>query len=186
MKLKYLYLFIRILLFLKCFFVKVYSYDIAIKSDIENMDKLYLVYDEISKSMKYREIRIVLDDEEYFVEPRGRNHFNIYYTLIFYTEKGSILNYGSTYTSSFRFHFLPESDIKKLYFKNLTFRDFDGHAWLTHLIYLSVDTDKNDFYVEFDNCTFINITGYLLHMEVTFKQFQYETPQVLFKNCTFT
>jgi len=152
------------------------------------MDKLYLVYDEISKSMKYREIRIVFDDEEYFIDPRGQNHFNIYYTLIFYTEKGSILNYSLSYNTSFRFHFLPESesDIKRLYFKNLTFKDFDGHAWETHLLFFSVDTDKNDFYIEFDNCTFINITGILLHMEVTFKQLQYETPQVLFKNCTFT
>ncbi|OUM65975.1 hypothetical protein PIROE2DRAFT_6965 [Piromyces sp. E2] len=117
--------------------------------------------------MKYHEIRISFNDEEYFIEPRGNNHFNIYYTVMFYSENGSTLNFGSTYRSSLRYHILPSTEIKKIYFKNLTFKDYDGYAIKTHLLYFGANTEKNDIQIEFENCTFVDI-------------------YVTFKNCTFT
>jgi len=185
MVLKVIYLFIRLFLILKYIVVKVYSYDIAIKSD-DDMSKLYTPYNELNKAMKYREYRILFDDdEEYFLECLGQNHFNVYYTLMFLSEKGSILNFGTDYIGSMKFHLLPGTDMKKVYFKNLTFKDFDGHNMKHQLFHFSLSSDKNDVYIEFENCTFINITGYSLQMEVTYKNIIYDTPQFVFKNCTF-
>jgi len=189
MKLKKTYLFIRFLLLLKWFITKVYSYDVVMKSD-DDMSKLYLSCDEINKTMDYHEIRLLFNDEEdYFLECLGHNHFNVYNDLMFLSEKGAVLNYGSDYKSSMKFHILPGkgSDMKEIYFKNLTFMDLDGHSMKYHLFHFSVISDKNDYYIEFENCTFINITGYLIQMEITYKYVVYDnTPQVVFKNCTFS
>jgi len=186
MKLKKFYLFFQILIILKCLIRVVYSYDINLTNDPTVMDNLAEVYKDTVNSMKYDEIRIVFNEKKYDIAPYGRNHFNIDKTLIFYSNKGSTLDFGDTNLSTLRFHFLPGTENQKLLFKNLTFINYRGLTEIyDHLLTFSVNDDKNNFSVEFENCTFIDIDGYLLNIEVTYKQPVKEDPQLLFKNCSF-
>ncbi|OUM65973.1 hypothetical protein PIROE2DRAFT_6963 [Piromyces sp. E2] len=148
------------------------------------MDNWSYNYNDISNSLKYREIRVIFDNEKkYNISPYGQNHFNIYYSLILYSEKGSVLDFGDSPSSSLRFHFLNDEENQKLIFKNLTFKNYRGITEIKdHLINFSVGKDKNDISVEFENCNFIDINGYLLNIEITVKQSVTDSPQVLFKN----
>ncbi|OUM65971.1 hypothetical protein PIROE2DRAFT_6961 [Piromyces sp. E2] len=135
---------------------------------------------------KYQDIRVIFDEEKYNISPYGRNHFTIYKSLILYSEKGSVLDFGDSPQSSLRFHFVVEEKNQKLIFKNLTFKNYRGITEITdHLITFSVVKDKNNIYIEFENCNFIDIYGYLLNVDITFKQSVTDSPQVLFKNCSF-
>ncbi|OUM58115.1 hypothetical protein PIROE2DRAFT_16696 [Piromyces sp. E2] len=176
---------IVIFLFVLLLVNDIFSYEIKIKNDEESMENFVSIINEISKTFLYEEIKIILEDEYYYIPHKGRNIFNIQSNVIFYSEKGSVFDFQNTDKGEISFLFNSQAQDKKLIFKNITFCNYYNIEKMAYLLYFKISLAYDNYRIEFDNCTFKNNRGLILNFSHTcIKSIQSE-PQVYFNNCTF-
>jgi len=128
------------------------------------------------------EYNVFFDYPYYNISNAGRNQFEIQSNLIFNSKIGTVFNFQNDSRSNFVFNLKRNFVNKKIIFQNITFYNYI----LENLITLKIEEiDDNNFTIEFDNCTFIDNSGYIIN--INFAPFKYfsNSPQVIFNNCQF-
>eukprot|EP00833_Pecoramyces_ruminatium_P018164 jgi/Orpsp1_1/1192196/evm.model.d7180000091272.1 len=136
--------------------------------------------------MNYDEIRVIFNEEYYKVTKDGRNEINVQSNLIFYSEKGTTLDFQGSYQSRLRFIFNVGLYNKKVIFKNITFTNYDFNSNNdADMILFNINDDNDKFQIIFENCNFINNIGNMFSVKYKCMKSTQSEPQVLFNNCKF-
>ncbi|ORX76880.1 hypothetical protein BCR32DRAFT_270994 [Anaeromyces robustus] len=182
MNLKMIYFFLILYL---CIIKRVYSLDIelSIKNDESVLENLA---DNVSSLINYEKVTLNFNEEIYKIPCTGRNHFNVYNTVIYYSENGTIFDFQELDTSSLYFHFGKNVDNKKLIFKNITFFNYDVNKLYHETYMMFFDYECNyEVTIEFENCVFRDSINSLFHIRYQCRKAIQSSPQVIFKNCKF-
>lgn len=165
------------------FIRKVFLINIKIKNDTESMENFADTLNNISTVSDYEEIKVLFEDDYYKLATFGRNIFNVYTNIIFYSEKGTIFDFQGNQKSELNFLFQAYN--KKIKFQNITFYNHCKPDKISYMIYFNIPFENNEYQIEFDNCTFRDNQGLLLSFSHICTKSSQTDPQALFNNCNF-
>ncbi|ORX79567.1 hypothetical protein BCR32DRAFT_269398 [Anaeromyces robustus] len=160
--------------------LNVYSYDIKIKNDEQSM--LNFV-DTINNLYSNDIIKINLCESSYKIAIKGTNQFNVRTSLIFYSEKGAILDFQNQSKGTFNFQINVEN--VEVIFKNITFTNYNGILDEETMFIISTLNENNKYTFKFENCIFKDNTGTIFYNRVGCTKLIQSNPQIIFNNCQF-
>ena len=136
--------------------------------------------------LQKQDVRLVFKVDNFKMSGDGHNIYDIYNNLSFYSEKGTVFDFQGKDQSTLHFPIKTVVTGKKIRFDNITFYNYSGISFESHLIYLGVyDDDTNKFTIEFNNCTFTKIDGIIFYTKLKCTKAIQNTPNVIFNNCKF-
>lgn len=174
-------MYIKILILLFGYIYKVYMVNVKINNDEDSMDNFVDKINELSLNTDNNEITMIFDDDEYKISNKGRNNFNLYTSLIFHSNNGTVFDFQES-GSQFTFIFKSQASNVKIIFKNIHFRNYKIGEYL---MFFSITYNNNNFHIEFDNCIFDDIQTVMINTLYTTLKVVQTSPQMTFNNCKF-
>jgi len=174
-------MYIKILILLFGYIYKVYMVNVQINNDEDSMNNFIDKINELSLNTDNDEITMIFDDDEYKISNKGRNIFNLYTSLIFEGNNGTVFDFQES-GSQFNFIFKPQASNVKIIFKNIHFRNYKIGEYL---MFFSITYNNNNFHIEFDNCIFDDIQTLMINVFYTTLKITQSSPQMSFNNCEF-
>jgi len=169
--------------------IKVCTVEIKIKNDSnnDNNNNIENIADTVNQLMQKSvdEIKLILNDKYYYVSNASNNKFNIYKTLIFYSEKGTTFDFQHHYSTGFIFNLQLLKNNIKIVFQNITFYDYYDINLNNSLMFFEIPFENNHYEIEFYNCTFKNIYGIANIFYYISPKSNQSSPHVQYINCKF-
>lgn len=166
-------------------FIYLFNCTYLIDITFRNNDALDDLSDKINSLSINNEIKIIFKDYYYKFSSRGRYNYNLYNTLIFHSETGSLFDFQDIGKKKFNFFFHQKINNKKLVFRNITFYNYHDNGINTSLFFIDILIDDENYYIEFDNCTFLEIRSTIFQISHSCLEFITSKPQISFNNCIF-
>jgi len=173
-----LYILIQLFIY---FISKIYS----IKIEIKNNEKVMQNLSNTINDRQTDELKLIFNENYYNISTLSNNNFSVQKNLIFYSEKGTIFDFHNTHQTSLAFNIKPDTSLIKIKFYNITFFNYFDEALSNGLSFFSIPINHNNYEIEYNNCKFIQIKGYLFIISYDSVKVTQTTPQLIFNNCSF-
>ncbi|ORX47896.1 hypothetical protein BCR36DRAFT_294501 [Piromyces finnis] len=128
------------------------------------------IIETINSKLLTSDVNVIVNDGTYKIPTEGKNHIQVYNTLVFNGKKNSIFDFQYSMKSQFYVHFSAGggNTEKKLIFNNITFYNFNNFGNdNSNIMSFETENTSDRYTAEFNNCTFLNNKGINANVKVS-------------------
>ncbi|KAG4086156.1 hypothetical protein H8356DRAFT_133586 [Neocallimastix lanati (nom. inval.)] len=176
--------FMKLYIILICLIHEIYSIEISVKSE-KNISDVIDDLNSLLFNQDINEIKLFFDDDNYKISSSSRNVIDVSKNIYFYSKNGTVFDFQNNFKNQIFFIYKPGVTDIKIVFKNITFYNFTYRSYKEFLMMFHISNSDNNFQIEFDNCTFMDIYSLLFYIQHSCYESTTSLPQTIFNNCKF-